>query len=89
MVCHRDRSRIMMSSLISLFGFLFMGTGVEALAMSNPVMEVGAGVSEVGEEMGRQVGAMVGQVLEQHLAGCHLVLATTTQHSPIFSHIIR
>ncbi|KAG7162305.1 Glutamate receptor-like 23, partial [Homarus americanus] len=34
------------------------------------------------------VSEMVGQVVEQHLAGCHLVLVDTTQ-SPLFSIMIR
>ncbi|KAG7162354.1 putative Proteasome subunit alpha type-2-like 7, partial [Homarus americanus] len=36
-----------------------------------------------------QVGVMVGKVVEHHLPGCHLVLITTSQHSHVFSSIIR
>ncbi|XP_042218328.1 uncharacterized protein LOC121863641 [Homarus americanus] len=36
-----------------------------------------------------QVGTMVSQVVREHLLGCHLVLATTTKHSPVYSQIIR
>ncbi|KAG7162344.1 Glutamate receptor-like 28, partial [Homarus americanus] len=46
----------------------------------------------VSQEVGgpvEQVGVMVGQVVEHHLTGCHLVLITTTQHSHVFSSIIR
>ncbi|XP_042233417.1 uncharacterized protein LOC121873784 [Homarus americanus] len=41
------------------------------------------------EQVGVDVGVMVGQVVEHHLTGCHLVLITTTQHSHVFSSIIR
>ncbi|XP_071546550.1 uncharacterized protein [Panulirus ornatus] len=40
-------------------------------------------------QVGSDVGTMVNQVVEQHLAPCHLVLVTTTQHSPVFTHILR
>ncbi|KAG7162411.1 putative Proteasome subunit alpha type-2-like 12 [Homarus americanus] len=46
-------------------------------------------VIEPVEQVGVDVGVMVGQVVKHHLTGCHLVLITTTQHSHVFSSIIR
>ncbi|XP_071535581.1 glutamate receptor ionotropic, delta-1-like [Panulirus ornatus] len=40
-------------------------------------------------EDGHQVAVVVGQVVEQYLAKCHLVLAATTQHSQLLQHINR
>ncbi|XP_071524522.1 glutamate [NMDA] receptor subunit 1-like [Panulirus ornatus] len=36
-----------------------------------------------------QVETIVGQVVERHLARCHLVLATTTDPTPMFSSVLR
>lgn len=47
--------------------------------------EVPSGVVEVGQVAGQLVGQLVGQ----NLAHCHLVLATTAQHSPLLQHISR
>ncbi|XP_071545439.1 glutamate receptor ionotropic, kainate 2-like [Panulirus ornatus] len=40
-------------------------------------------------EGAHQVAVVVGQVVEQYLAECHLVLAATTQYSPLLQHINR
>lgn len=47
------------------------------------------GLSEPVDQIGVTVGDMVGQVMKKYLIGCHLVLMTTTQHSPVFSSILR
>ncbi|XP_042242547.1 probable glutamate receptor isoform X1 [Homarus americanus] len=39
--------------------------------------------------LAEQVGEVVGQVVEQHLSDCHLVLVDTTTQSPVFSTMIR
>ncbi|XP_069190333.1 uncharacterized protein [Procambarus clarkii] len=44
---------------------------------------------EVVDSLEEQVGVTMQEVTEQHLAGCHLVLASTTQHLPLFTWIIR
>lgn len=41
------------------------------------------------EDMAGQVARLVSQVVRQHLAGCHLVLAATEQHSPIIQQLSR
>lgn len=41
------------------------------------------------DHMGVDVGVMIDQVMQQHHIGCHLVLMSTSEHSPIFSSIIR
>ncbi|KAG7162435.1 putative Proteasome subunit alpha type-2-like 15, partial [Homarus americanus] len=43
----------------------------------------------VSQNLEVDVGLIVNQVVEHHLTGCHLVLITTTQHSRLFSRIIR
>ncbi|XP_069951438.1 glutamate receptor ionotropic, delta-1-like [Cherax quadricarinatus] len=52
------------------------------------VKHMGVDVSGASEKMGVDVGVMVGKVVEHHLSGCHLVLITTTPHSPLTSVII-
>lgn len=54
-----------------------------------PPAETVFSMDQMGSEVSMKVGRMVGQVVEQHLAQCHLVLITTTQHSPVFTHILR
>ncbi|XP_071546586.1 glutamate receptor ionotropic, delta-2-like [Panulirus ornatus] len=74
--------------LISLLELLLLGVGVEVLTekASKKVVVVGG----LEEEVRWQVGVMVGQVVKQHLAGCHLVLATAnTQHSPVLYQVLR
>ncbi|XP_071533865.1 glutamate receptor-like [Panulirus ornatus] len=41
------------------------------------------------DQMGVEVGVLVGQVLQKHQVGCHTLLMTTTQHSPVLSSIPR
>lgn len=53
---------------------------------------VRSNVNQVNGAIGgsiNQVDMMVSQVVEQHLAGCHLVLATTTEPTLVFSLILR
>nr|XP_053641767.1 uncharacterized protein LOC128695285 [Cherax quadricarinatus] len=62
---------------------------VVAAAMVRLGPEASQEVDEALEQMGVDAGVMVGQVVEHHLAGCHLVLLTTTPDSLITSIIIR
>ncbi|XP_071546567.1 uncharacterized protein [Panulirus ornatus] len=72
-----------------LLTLLPMGTGAEAKTRS--ILEERVVVDSRAEEVWRQVGMLMGQVVKQHLVGCHLVLAinTNTQHSPVFYHVLR
>ncbi|XP_069951448.1 glutamate receptor-like [Cherax quadricarinatus] len=49
----------------------------------------GQDVGKTAEQVGVDVGVMVGQVVEDYLSGCHLVLITTAPHSLITSNILR
>ncbi|XP_071546566.1 uncharacterized protein [Panulirus ornatus] len=81
--------------LFLLLSLTLMVVGVKFLTEASLPEEVDEGLVVAGdleEEVGRQVGVMVGQVVKQHLAGCHLVLATATtltQYSPVFYHVLR
>ncbi|XP_069951439.1 uncharacterized protein [Cherax quadricarinatus] len=65
-------------------------------AVSEGSKEVGGAVQQVDMDMGGivdkvgvDVGLMVGQIVKNHLSGCHLVLITATPHSFITSIILR
>ncbi|XP_042233435.1 uncharacterized protein LOC121873798 [Homarus americanus] len=72
---------------------MMMPLGYHIVVLAATVMSAAHLISqEMGgpvEQVGVDVGVMVGQVVEHHLTGCHLVLITTTQHSHVFSSIIR
>ncbi|KAG7162350.1 putative Proteasome subunit alpha type-2-like 6 [Homarus americanus] len=63
--------------------------GHRLLVLAGTVMTISSVASQDMVGPVEQVGVMVGQVVEHHLTDCHLVLMTTTQHSHVFSSIIR
>ncbi|XP_071535577.1 glutamate receptor ionotropic, kainate 2-like [Panulirus ornatus] len=65
--------------MLSTWYFLTLIATNFAGVKSKVSREVGIAVDQVS----LYVGITVVQVAEQHLAGCHLVLITTTRHSPI------
>ncbi|XP_071546561.1 uncharacterized protein [Panulirus ornatus] len=46
-------------------------------------------MSDLVDSFMNQVAVVVSQVVEQHLTGCHLVLATTADNTSVFSRILR
>ncbi|XP_069951449.1 uncharacterized protein [Cherax quadricarinatus] len=62
---------------------------VSASTVINTAPVAGQDVGKTAEQVGVDVGVMVGQVVEDYLSGCHLVLITTAPHSLITSNILR
>ncbi|KAG7162652.1 glutamate receptor-like [Homarus americanus] len=63
----------------------FLAFSLFVLVVDHAMGQVGVSVDQVDE----QVAIMVSKVVEHHLAGCHLVVATTTQHTPVFFSTLR
>ncbi|KAG7162315.1 putative Glutamate receptor-like 75, partial [Homarus americanus] len=85
------------SRMVALIALLMVrkciGSAVEGKAglsdqtddwLTGSVYQSGVGV----DHRINQVGEVVSQVVEQHLAGCHLVLVDTTTQSPVFSTMV-
>ncbi|KAG7176351.1 Glutamate receptor-like 39 [Homarus americanus] len=56
---------------------------------SGSLMDQAGNCSERLGDSAHQLRVMVTQVVEQQVAGCHLVVATTSHHDPIVSHVLR
>ncbi|XP_042233714.1 glutamate receptor ionotropic, kainate 3-like [Homarus americanus] len=82
-------SRVFAIIALLMFGRCIGGTAVDkrsslvdktGVLINNPVNQNGM----VEDDLEDQIGKLVSQVVEQHLAGCHLVLVETTEQSPTF-----
>lgn len=68
---------------LRVFWFLVWMMGTEEVCLGEDPVDgpTGGSIS--------QVDWLVSQVVEKHLAGCHLVLATTTDQTSVFSLILK
>lgn len=73
----------------SVENFLFLLLHLLRLSNCSGV-QVASGLQVGVEEVGTgQVSVLVARLIEQHYAGCHVVLLTTAPHSPTSSAIRR